>query len=313
MAYNTTTYQYYVMDDVDLGALKLNLGWKGFDVENKASKLAAQSTLATGSLKARDWFQPHAGLTYKLGGGTELFAGFTQVTRAFTADATSSPFSTNQAAFDAIKANLKPEQSDTYEGGLRVNRGRSTRCSAAISSTSAIAAHHSHFAGHRWRGQRGAERGQRALYGLEAVANYKLPYGFALFASYSYNNSTYRDDVVTTSGVKATAGKTVVDTPKHWRAAKSRMTAARSLGALRSTTCPSAISPISTTSRCRAAPWSMLRWAIASMLASAPRWKSRSTARTCSTRTMSPRSAPTASASRAMPRPCSPVRCARSS
>ena len=216
MAYNTTTYQYYVMDDVDLGALKLNLGWKGFDVENKASKLAAQSTLATGSLKARDWFQPHAGLTYKLGGGTELFAGFTQVTRAFTADATSSPFSTNQAAFDAIKANLKPEQSDTYEGGLRVNQGPFN----AVLGGYLVNFRNRLLTIPTSLGIVGAANvvqnvGNVRSYGLEAVANYKLPYGFALFASYSYNNSTYRDDVVTTSGVKATAGKTVVDTPKH--------------------------------------------------------------------------------------------------
>ncbi|NKJ41323.1 TonB-dependent receptor [Novosphingobium sp. SG720] len=216
MAYNTKTYQYYVMDDVDLGALKLNLGWKGFDVENKASKLAAQSTLATGSLKARDWFQPHAGLTYKLGGGAELFAGFTQVTRAFTADATSSPFSTTQAAFGAIKANLKPEESDTYEGGLRINQGPFN----AVLGGYLVNFRNRLLTIPTSLGIVGAANvvqnvGNVRSYGLEAVANYKLPYGFALFASYSYNNSTYRDNVVTTSGTKLTAGKTVVDTPKH--------------------------------------------------------------------------------------------------
>lgn len=216
MAYNTKTYQYYVMDDLDLGALKLNLGWKGFDVENNASKLAAQSTLATGSLRARDWFQPHAGLTYKLGGGAELFAGFTQVTRAFTADATSSPFSTTQAAFGAIKAKLKPEESDTYEGGLRINQGPFN----AVLGGYLVNFRNRLLTIPTSLGIVGAANvvqnvGNVRSYGLEAVANYKLPYGFALFASYSYNNSTYRDDVTTSTKVQPTAGKTVVDTPKH--------------------------------------------------------------------------------------------------
>lgn len=217
MAYTTTTVQYYVMDDIDLGALKINLGWKGFDVINRASKLAAQSNLAVGRLEARDWFQPHAGLTYKLGGGAEVFAGFTQVTRAFTADATSSPFSTTQAGFNQIAANgLKPEQSDTYEGGLRVNNGP---LNAVLGG---------YLVNFRNRlltiptsvGIVGAANlvqnvGNVRAYGLEAVVNYKLPYGFALFASYSYNNNTYRDNVVTANGTALTAGKTVVDTPKH--------------------------------------------------------------------------------------------------
>lgn len=217
MAYNTTTVQYYVMDDIDLGALKINLGWKGFDVINRASKLATQSNLAVGRLQARDWFQPHAGLTYKLGGGAEVFAGFTQVTRAFTADATSSPFSTTQAGFNQIVANgLKPEQSDTYEGGLRVNNGPFN----AVLGGYLVNFRNRLLTIPTSVGIVGAANlvqnvGNVRAYGLEAVANYKLPYGFALFASYSYNNSTYRDNVVTANGTALTAGKTVVDTPKH--------------------------------------------------------------------------------------------------
>jgi len=223
MAYNTKTYQYYVMDDIDLGALKLNLGWKGFDVENDAESRfqATPGGHAVGKLRARDWFQPHAGLTYKLGGGAEVFAGFTQVTRAFTADATSSPFSATQGGFDTIAANgLKPEQSDTYEGGLRVNQGPfnavlggylvnfRNRLLTIPTSVGIVGAANAV-----------QNVGNVRSYGLEAVANYKLGYGFALFASYSYNNSTYRDDVTYkvagVQTVKETAGKTVVDAPKH--------------------------------------------------------------------------------------------------
>jgi iron complex outermembrane receptor protein len=223
MSYNTVTYQYYVMDDIDLGQFKINLGWKGFDVKNNASRNfeLTPGGHATGSLRARDWFQPHAGVTYKLGGGSELFAGFTQVTRAFTADATSSPFSTTQAGFNTISANgLKPEQSDTYEGGLRFNTGN---------FNGVLGAYYVNFRNRLLTiptsvGIVGSANvvqnvGDVRAYGFEAVGNYKLPYGFALFASYSYNDNTYRDNVTYRAGgvtvVQPTAGKTVVDTPKH--------------------------------------------------------------------------------------------------
>ena len=47
--------------------------------------------------------------------------------------------------------------------------------------------------------------------GLEAAVDVKLPMGFGAFASYSYNDTTYRQNV----GTQLIAGKTVVDAPKH--------------------------------------------------------------------------------------------------
>lgn len=123
IAFETDTLQYYVSDDVDLGDLKVNLGWKGYSVDTNAFALVNVSGLATGDIKVEDWFQPHVGLNYKLGDGLEAFAGFTQVTRAYQASATSGPFSTTQAGFNAIKDKLKPESSDTWEAGLRYNTG----------------------------------------------------------------------------------------------------------------------------------------------------------------------------------------------
>jgi iron complex outermembrane receptor protein len=53
--------------------------------------------------------------------------------------------------------------------------------------------------------------------GFEAVGDLKLGNGFGLFASYSYTDSTYQNDVLNVSGqlLAATDGKTVVDSPKH--------------------------------------------------------------------------------------------------
>ena len=53
--------------------------------------------------------------------------------------------------------------------------------------------------------------------GFEAVGDLKLGQGFGLFASYSYTDATYRNDVFNLSGtlLAAIKGKTVIDTPKH--------------------------------------------------------------------------------------------------
>ncbi|OZA19847.1 MAG: TonB-dependent receptor [Novosphingobium sp. 17-62-19] len=220
IAFETDTIQYYVSDDIDLGDLKINVGWKGFSVDTNAFSLVNTTGLATGDIKVEDWFQPHVGLNYQLGNGLEAFAGFTQVTRAFQASSTGGPFSTTQGGFDAIKDTLKPESSDTYEAGLRYKSG-------IINASFA-----GYYVQFRDRllviptavgivGSANALQnvgGVRAL-GLEAAVDVKLPGGFGAFASYSYNDTTYRDDVTIKAGatttVLPTAGKTVVDTPKH--------------------------------------------------------------------------------------------------
>ena len=53
--------------------------------------------------------------------------------------------------------------------------------------------------------------------GFEATGDLRLGSGFGAFVSYSYNDSTYRDDVRNAAGtlLAATKGKTVVDAPKH--------------------------------------------------------------------------------------------------
>lgn len=220
IAFETDTIQYYVTDDLDLGDLKVNLGWKGYSVDTSARSIVNTNNRATGDLKVEDWFQPHVGLNYKLGGGLEAFAGFTQVTRAFQASTTSGPFSATQDGFNAIKGTIKPESSDTYEAGLRYNSG--------IINAS-LAGYYVNF---RDRllviptsvGIVGATNvlqnvGNVRALGLEAAVDVKLPGGFGAFASYSYNDTTYRDDVVinttTPATIRATKGKTVVDTPKH--------------------------------------------------------------------------------------------------
>jgi iron complex outermembrane receptor protein len=54
--------------------------------------------------------------------------------------------------------------------------------------------------------------------GFEAAGDYRLGNGFTLFASYSFTDASYRDNVIVpgaTATVIAIKGKDVVDTPKH--------------------------------------------------------------------------------------------------
>lgn len=215
--FNTETLQYHVADKIDLGSFTLNLGWKGYSVTNKATAVVA-SSFPSGTIKVEDWFQPHAGFNYELNSNTEVFGGFTQSTRAFASATTTGPFSTNQAGFDAIRDTLKPEQSETYELGLRFNNSTfngvlgvylvdfSNRLlsvavgSAIIGNPNAL-----------------QNVGSVRALGFEAVGDLKLTDTLTLFASYSYTDATYRDDVVDGNGnvVAAIDGAQVVDTPKH--------------------------------------------------------------------------------------------------
>ena len=215
--FDTETLQYFVEDRIDLGQVKINLGWKGFKVTNEAKAVVAAS-FPQGKIDATDWFQPHVGVNLSLGDNAEVFAGFTQATRAFASATTTGPFSTNQAGFNAIVNTLKPETSDTYELGARYNSSNfngvvgvylvnfKNRLLSAASGPSIV-------------GSPSVLQnvGSVRAVGFEALGDLKLGGGFGLFASYSYTDATYRDDVRNLSGalLAAIKGKTVVDSPKH--------------------------------------------------------------------------------------------------
>jgi iron complex outermembrane receptor protein len=214
--FNTDTLQYYVQDKISLGDLTINLGWKGFQVNNESDP-RIQGSLAAGKIKSQDWFQPHAGVAYKLTEEAEIFGGFTQVTRAFVSSATSGPFATTQAGFDALLARgLKPESSDTFELGARYNDNV---------FNGVIGVYYVNFRNRLLGVQTGAgivgnpailqNVGSVRSLGFEAAGDIRLGGGMTLFASYSYTGATYRKNVITPTAVIATKGKEVVDTPKH--------------------------------------------------------------------------------------------------
>ncbi|WP_397576165.1 TonB-dependent receptor [Sphingorhabdus sp.] len=214
--FNTDTLQYYVQDKISLGDLTINLGWKGFQVNNESDP-RIQGSLAAGKIKSQDWFQPHAGVAYKMTDKAEIFGGFTQVTRAFVSSATSGPFATTQAGFNAlVTRDLKPESSDTFELGARYNDNV---------FNGVIGLYYVNFRNRLLGVQTGAgivgnpailqNVGSVRSLGFEAAGDVRLGGGMTLFASYSYTGATYRENVITPTAVIATKGKEVVDTPKH--------------------------------------------------------------------------------------------------
>ncbi|WP_068072106.1 TonB-dependent receptor [Novosphingobium lentum] len=215
--YTTDIVQYYVQDKIALGAATIDLGWKGFTVKNTATPVI-QAGRAAGSIKATDWFQPSVGVNYKLSDMVEAYASFSQSTEAYVSAFTAGPFSTTQAGFDAIKGTLKPESSDTYEVGARV---RSGDFNASIGGY--LVNFHNRLLGiTTGAGIIGNPAvlqnvgGVRSA-GVEAALAYKFGNGLSGLVTYSYNDATYRNDVVNAVGtvLAATAGKRAVDAPEH--------------------------------------------------------------------------------------------------
>jgi iron complex outermembrane receptor protein len=213
--FTTKTLQYYVQDTIDLDPVKISVGWKGFRVTNRAEAII-RASFPEGRFKTEDWFQPHVGAVFALSGNAEVFASFTQATRSFPS-VNGSIWGTTQAGFDAIKDTIKPETSDTYELGARYSTG---------SFNGLLGVYLVNFNDRLLGVASGPDIigspsvlqnvGSVRSIGVEAAGDWKFATNWSLFASYTYTDATYRDDVVDGKGVvTALKGKTVVDAPKH--------------------------------------------------------------------------------------------------
>ena len=217
--FKTETLQYFVQDTIELDALKINLGWKGYRVTNEATAIV-KANFPEGRIKVQDWFQPTIGFAYSLSDRAEAFGSFSQSTRAHASATTTGPFATTQSGFDAIRGSLKPESSDTYELGLRYNSG---------TFKGVLGAYLVNFSDRLLTVASGAtivgapsvlqNVGSVRAVGVEAAGDLKLGNGWGLYASYSYTDSTYRDNILDPADpnkiTAAIKGKTVVDSPKH--------------------------------------------------------------------------------------------------
>jgi iron complex outermembrane receptor protein len=193
-------------------------GFKGQSVKLRAEAInPVPGPLALGRIKSEDLFLPQVGLLYKLGGGNELFASFTQNQRAFTAAATTGPFATSAAGFGVISSQLRPEKTNTFEGGFRFGEG---------TINGVIAAYLVNFSNRLLSIPQGpgivgnasllSNVGDVRSLGVEIGVSWKPVTAFTVTASYAYNENTYRDDVRNAAGavVQAIRGRTVVDSPR---------------------------------------------------------------------------------------------------
>jgi iron complex outermembrane receptor protein len=175
------------------------------------SEASAASRDTSGRLKAQDMFLPQAGVNYTFSDALEGFVSYAENMRAFTTD----PFMTNQAGFAAIRNTIKPETSQTVEGGLRFHLPK---------FEGSIAGYHVKFKNRLLSVQPCAiiegcatilsNVGSVTTNGMELAATYRFTHAISLYGSYSFTDARYDDDVL--SGVLyATRDKHIVATPSN--------------------------------------------------------------------------------------------------
>ncbi|MFK3651208.1 TonB-dependent receptor [Lysobacter enzymogenes] len=222
--YVITTRQFYLQDTMSLldGRMTVDVGAKSTQVDMRATQVPSKMMEvpnATGRLQTKDHFLPQLGLGYKLGEGRELFAAYTENVAAFVGGGAGGPLAIGQAAFDAQKADLKPESSktleagyrqvgETYQASLSVYKVRFDNRLLSLNPCSSIEA-----------GTRPEcitkffNVGSVDSYGSELVFIWKPIDGLQWYNALSWNKSTYEDNYIDGGKVVPTRGKRVVDVP----------------------------------------------------------------------------------------------------
>lgn len=218
-AFNTETKQFYLQDVWTVtDALTVSAGFKSTDVQNSARTIVGDDK--TGDIDAKDNFLPQAGLTYDLSNDHQLFINYAENMRAFVSAGTAGPFSTSADGFAAIKDTLKPETSRTWEAGWRFQFD-TLRGSLAVYHVDFKNRLLSVSLGPGIVGAPSALQNVGGVQseGLELAGQWQFAPNWSLFGSYSYNHSTYQDDVFDSATppnlIAATDGKTTVDTPRN--------------------------------------------------------------------------------------------------
>jgi iron complex outermembrane receptor protein len=215
--FKTTTTQFSLEDAFQLSpGVALNYGFKSLNIKTTAARQVGDpASNPQGEITARKAFLPQVGISYALDKRSELFAGYAQNMRAFQSARTGlSPFSTTQVGFDAIAAGLKPETSQTVEGGWRLN----TPAVEAVLAAYAVQFKDRLLAIQQGPGIAGnpnvlANVGNAQLLGLEASASWRLGHGYSWYNGLSLNKSEYKSDYSSNGTTYATNGKRIVDTP----------------------------------------------------------------------------------------------------
>jgi len=214
--FETETRMFYVQDSWSVTeALTVNAGFKSLSVQNSATTVTGPNK--TGTIKAEDSFLPQVGVAWDLDSDHQLFASYAENLRAYESSNTGGPFSASAAGFAALRTTLEPESSKTIEAGWRF-RFEQLQGSMAVYDVQ--------FENRLLGVALGApilglgngiqNVGSVESRGFEAAAVWSFTDALSAFGSFSYNDSTYENDVRDGTGalVAATAGKTVVNTPE---------------------------------------------------------------------------------------------------
>lgn len=226
-AFETTTVQLYLQDTWQITErLKLNAGFKALRVENtvrtltinNAPPVPGTTSDLNGTIKTDEGFLPQIGATYELSDSLELFASFAENTAAFPSVVGGVFGSRNQAVFEETRRTVQPESSQTYEAGLRFRSGPVQLGAAgyivrfedrllAVSQGPGIVGNAAIV----------SNVGAVDTYGVELVGTWQITEALSVFGSYSFNRSTYQDDVRNRAGtlLANTADKRVVNTAEH--------------------------------------------------------------------------------------------------
>lgn len=218
--FNTDTVQFHLQDNIQFtDRLSVNIGFKSPETKTEIRTLSdtAPGNELNGSLTAKDSFLPAVGVSFKVDDSNEYFANISQNIRAYrgVVKGGTSPFDTTQAGFDAVKDNIRPEESTSTEAGWRLHTDDLDITAAiyhidfknrllALQQGSAIAGNASVL----------ANVGSVKANGVELAVNWSFANYFTWSNSFSYNDAKYEDDFTSNGVTYATNGKQVVDSPK---------------------------------------------------------------------------------------------------
>jgi iron complex outermembrane receptor protein len=210
--YQTDTRMAYAQDTLHFldDRLTVNFGAKSLSTDVSAQSLVATTAFAQGNVKAKKGFLPQVGADYKINDYQDIYTSYSKNINSFGF----LPFSTSQAAFDATKQTLKPEQSQTVELGYRAhgdnfeasvdtyytrftNRLLSVSPCSAVQTCAAIL----------------SNVGSVDSKGIDLALIWKPIDHLRWLNSVSFTDTKYEDDY-NSNGVVDTAGKYVVGIPK---------------------------------------------------------------------------------------------------
>lgn len=215
--FKTRTLQLSIEDSVAVtDKLTVSGGFKSLSATTDAIRqIGNPANYPSGSITARKNFLPQLGMTYALSDADELFAAYAENMRTYQGTATGlSPFSTTQAGFAAIANTIKPETSQTLEGGWR----RNTNTTEAV-----VSAYFVQFKDRLLAIQQGpgivgnpsvlANVGKAQMSGVELALSTKLSTHWAWYNGIGLSKSQYKSDYVSNGVLYRVNGKSLVDSP----------------------------------------------------------------------------------------------------